>query len=489
MTALSVQPPFPILTDIDGQPLENGYIFIGVVNLAPITNPITVYWDAALTVTATQPIRTRGGYPMNGNVPGRLYVNTDYSIQVQNLNGSTVYSALEATEALGNIISFADITGTLGSDRVTFLQAKSGAVTRTGQAKMREEISLADYNTWANYVAAIPTGFFSQNGADIHRFGRVMAGDAQRSDLAFPNVEKDWLTVFQQANGFPNGTILSSQIASITQAQPTGSGSAVGGLFGSQSLPFTSAGTSCIALSAIAVNNNTTLATQAWGFYVECHKTAAATQQAIGIEVDTRQTVATINPHPWRQGDVIGIQVASGAEFGSGLFDASVGIQFAPNPDKFKVGLNFMHDSITGASGGSGSAPAIALATGHEVRWYNSAGAQQAQIRCTTVSTNGPALDFAANALRVYSQAGAIGFEVNLVASAVNYLGISNQSTTFPPNIVAFGGDTNIDIQLTPKGTGNVRFGTWTSNADAPVNGYVTIKDAAGNVRKLATIA
>jgi hypothetical protein len=94
MTALSVQPPFPILTDIDGQPLEDGFIFIGVVNLAPITNPITVYWDAALTIPAAQPIRTRGGYPINSGTPARLYVGSDYSIQVQNRNGSVVYTSL-----------------------------------------------------------------------------------------------------------------------------------------------------------------------------------------------------------------------------------------------------------------------------------------------------------------------------------------------------------------------------------------------------------
>ena len=105
MTALSVQPPFPILTDIDGQPLDDGFIFIGVANNDPIANPITVYWDAALTVTATQPIRTRGGYPMNAGVVGRLYVNSDYSIQVQNLNGSTVYSSPVQTERFGDLIN------------------------------------------------------------------------------------------------------------------------------------------------------------------------------------------------------------------------------------------------------------------------------------------------------------------------------------------------------------------------------------------------
>jgi len=73
MSALEVTPPFPVFSDIDGQPLENGYIWIGAVNLNPQTNPINVYWDSSLTISATQPIRTLGGYPSNSSlvpVPG-----------------------------------------------------------------------------------------------------------------------------------------------------------------------------------------------------------------------------------------------------------------------------------------------------------------------------------------------------------------------------------------------------------------------------------
>jgi hypothetical protein len=55
--------------------------------------------------------------------------------------------------------------------------------------------------------------------------------------------------------------------------------------------------------------------------------------------------------------------------------------------------------------------------------------------------------------------------------------------------VAATGSDTNIDIFIAPQGTGVMRVGTFTSNADAPVTGYITIKDAAGNLRKLATIA
>jgi hypothetical protein len=104
MTALSVLPPFPVFTDIDGQSLEDGYIWIGVANLAPITNPIAVYWDAALTIPAPLPIRTRGGYPVNSGTPARLYVGSDYSIQVQDKNGSVVYTAPVPTERLGGAI-------------------------------------------------------------------------------------------------------------------------------------------------------------------------------------------------------------------------------------------------------------------------------------------------------------------------------------------------------------------------------------------------
>jgi hypothetical protein len=140
MTALSIQPTFPIFTDIDGQPLEDGYVFIGTANLNPITNPITVYWDAALTLTAVQPIRTLGGYPMNSGTPARLYVNSDYSIQVQNKNGSLIYSALAAGDRFSDVV-VQDISST----EVTFLQAGTGAVTRTAQAKMRETVSVFDF--------------------------------------------------------------------------------------------------------------------------------------------------------------------------------------------------------------------------------------------------------------------------------------------------------------------------------------------------------
>ena len=150
MSALSIQPAYPIFTDIDGQPLEDGYVWIGTANLDPQTNPINVYWDAALTLPAAQPIRTLAGYPANSGTPARLYVNSDYSIRVMNKNGSVVYSAPAATERYsGTVITNID------SSQVNFLQSGSGAVAISLQNRTRQsvEVSVFDFMTPAQIAS------------------------------------------------------------------------------------------------------------------------------------------------------------------------------------------------------------------------------------------------------------------------------------------------------------------------------------------------
>lgn len=105
MSALSIQPTYPIFTDTDGQPLEDGYIWIGQANLDPEGNPIAVFWDVALTQPAGQPIRTLNGYPANNGTPARLYVNSDYSIRVMDKNGVVLYTSLNDNSFSGSLAS------------------------------------------------------------------------------------------------------------------------------------------------------------------------------------------------------------------------------------------------------------------------------------------------------------------------------------------------------------------------------------------------
>ena len=89
-----IQQAYPTFTDIDGTPLENGYLYIGNVGLNPETSPQTVYWDSALTQPAAQPVRTSGGAPARNGSPAALYGPSSYSLTVRNKNSEIVSTSL-----------------------------------------------------------------------------------------------------------------------------------------------------------------------------------------------------------------------------------------------------------------------------------------------------------------------------------------------------------------------------------------------------------
>lgn len=132
MPAISVNPPFPLFTDADGQPLDDAYIYIGTANQNPVSNPITVYWDSALTIAAAQPIRTSGGYPVYNGTPARFYTASDYSILVRDKNGAFIYTAASETDFIS-------------SEFVTFISSGTGAVQRNVQSKLRDIVNVKDF--------------------------------------------------------------------------------------------------------------------------------------------------------------------------------------------------------------------------------------------------------------------------------------------------------------------------------------------------------
>ena len=134
MSALEINNPFQFFTETSGENLEAGYIYIGTSNLNPETNPITVYWDAALTIPAAQPIRTIGGYPSRSGSAAKFFIDgTNYSITVRNSRMDLVYSSAEN-----------QILGT-SSANVFYIAPETGAVATTVQAKLREVRSIKDF--------------------------------------------------------------------------------------------------------------------------------------------------------------------------------------------------------------------------------------------------------------------------------------------------------------------------------------------------------
>ena len=84
MALTQVTGPYPIFTDLDGTPLDDGYLYIGEINEDPEQNPIQVFFDANLTIPATQPIRTSNGYAYRNGTPALLYTAGEFSITIRN---------------------------------------------------------------------------------------------------------------------------------------------------------------------------------------------------------------------------------------------------------------------------------------------------------------------------------------------------------------------------------------------------------------------
>lgn len=153
----SIASPFPIFNDLDGTPLENGYIYIGTTNLNPETSPVNVFWDSALTIPAAQPIRTIGGYPSRNGSPSGLYVSqTTFSMTVRNVNKVFVYNVPDTGTAgsfEGYPITRSQIALPLLGTDSSFVQAGAGAVTLTMQAKVRERVSVKDFGAVGDGIA------------------------------------------------------------------------------------------------------------------------------------------------------------------------------------------------------------------------------------------------------------------------------------------------------------------------------------------------
>jgi hypothetical protein len=119
---------------------------------------VPVFFDAALTIPAAQPLRTINGYISNSGTPAQVYVNSaNYSILVQDSKGTMVYSfpngtgvgpnaaGVTFTGFKGQVGTVQDIADNDGSDWIGFIQSGAGVVARSAQDKMRDFWDVEDF--------------------------------------------------------------------------------------------------------------------------------------------------------------------------------------------------------------------------------------------------------------------------------------------------------------------------------------------------------
>lgn len=158
--ALATTAPFPQYFDKDGDPLDEGKLYFGQPGQNPLIAPITVYWDAAATIPAAQPVKTINGYTARAGTPALLYTNGDYSLLVKNRRGEQIYFA-ETSANFSNDASLqaqinafiASLAASSGASLIGFLQLGTGAVARTVLSKLRDIVNPKDYGATNDGIA------------------------------------------------------------------------------------------------------------------------------------------------------------------------------------------------------------------------------------------------------------------------------------------------------------------------------------------------
>lgn len=133
-----VEFPFKTYAGLDGLPLQNGYVYFGQPGQNPVTAPVTVYWDAAGTQPAAQPLRTVNGYIVRAGAPSNVFFDGAYSELVKDSAGSQVFYARTSDEFNSLMAFIATFASSLGASLIGFIQAGIGALLRTVQAKLRD---------------------------------------------------------------------------------------------------------------------------------------------------------------------------------------------------------------------------------------------------------------------------------------------------------------------------------------------------------------
>jgi hypothetical protein len=169
---------FPQFKDSDGSVLNAGYIYFGVVNLNPETNPVSVYWDTAFTQPAAQPIRTLNGFIVRDGTIANLYTNTNYSTTVKNKNGTLLYSLPDSSNFdIGSMF-----LTSIGASLIGWIRNATNAIKTTISDWLNwQSVSVLEFMTEAERADVLAGTLLIDVGPKIQ-----LAFDANKGKVVFP---------------------------------------------------------------------------------------------------------------------------------------------------------------------------------------------------------------------------------------------------------------------------------------------------------------
>lgn len=470
--------------DNNGVILSGGKIY---TYAAGTTTPQATYTSSSGVIPHTNPIVLDSA----GRVPGGeiwLTANLPYKFVIETSLGVLIGT-------YDNVIDILSIN----SDAVVYDPPYANSVSTTVEAALGNVLMRNTFANNANYLSAaatLSTGGFWLDELPQPRFWRfadrvfidAAASEAPGTKFPIPG-EGTFLATQMGADWMERG-------ASTLSVSSYGE---FGGVFATRSSDKVNSafyGDASIGVLGIATNDDTGPTLQlVWGGYFEANRNANA-DTSFGIEIAVKNKGDNVENFPnlrFPGGSTIGLWLAGGGDasyFGAPANPCTSAILIGKNAAAWNKGIVFTADGITGTDGVTGSGVAIAMAKGHVIQWFTNDNTESALITSN--------VDDPAKSLRLVFENDQFHFLSNaegFVAIIGKNTGIDNQIRLFSeasgtsPAVAADGTDTDIDLILQTKGTGNVRFGEFNSSADTPVTGYIEIKDFAGTIRKLAVVS
>lgn len=338
-------------------------------------------------------------------------------------------------------------------------------------------------------------------GANVWRFrDRVLIGDAVDQDGKKNPSPRSWVGL--EAAGYM------TYFDSRSQAEIVSTIGGIGAAFASRSSDNVLAGELNTIGAGSYVNNdnlNTSDKKSAWAYYGHAVQKEPNFFTAC-MEVDICNSQAYVSVSPYQMGAPgttaahwIGVGGET-AQSGLSSQPASVALAVVSTGPRnaaagtgslFGKGLVFQSDALAGCDGVNGSAIAVEMARGHRINWLTPTNGYAAHIRSDNNTTaNATSIVFANGGFTIRGLKPDQVTEQNLFAvtpsaNAANYLQVEPAPTGVPVVLRAQGTDTDIDMELFPKGAGVVRLGYNVISAAVPANfsaqQMLKIKDATGS--------
>ena len=493
---------------------------IGTNTIQVYVNGLKVILGTDFTETSTTSITFSSGLTLGDEVEivvvQSLTIGTAAASNVSYTPTGTI-AAANVQDALSELssekVQSTVLAASGGSSLVGYLPSGTGAVASTVQAKLRESVSVKDFGAVGDGVTNDTAAFTAAGSSSSLVEVNVPAGAYVLTTSPAPTGNVTWVihngATFSGAGSLPTQRItkfggypstwvngvssgayeyLAANAAFNVQQGITGVGLFSTGRSSVQN--GASSATASIQYSAFGYNDYTAGISGVWGFYATMLRKSGNNGPTHGMEVDICNLGTTVSIFPasmFPAGLTDCLWLATGGETATATSagTASCAIGILRNDDNatpsasFDKGIVFHNQAIAGCNGATGTGVAIAMASGHQLIWFNNSNQPCGELVSTAkINTNGTRLDFSDFGLLVADRiSGGALIQVASVPNSVNYLTFTGAVSGSHPNITANGAGTNLDIGLQTKGTGNINFLNSTVIGTAgTLVGYMTVK-------------